>query len=486
MWAMFATAFINALQYTVAVCNPLISADNWIFIDTFLRPAIDGRLDLGDFLVKRAGVDHAQPLNKLLMLLNYRLFGLDFAIEGVVGMGFGLAALLVLYRASIADTLSSSRPSVFYALMAAVAAVWFSLNSSMIYSFSLVTMGFAPFFFAFACIWAAWHALEHDCLWPLFLAMAVYGVIGDDSAIIAVLVLTMVSLAWGWRRGCMRQAWRVVSVMVVAVVLCRIFYATFGEIRGATLPVFNVPLGQRVAGLASHWRDAWQWFAIPTTSGVAYFAPLQRLLGAHWQAVQMAMALVLLLAHGWFWRSAWRTSIGATSFVAISLMLLFYAYLTGLLLTRIFVRGADYLNQPRYISFYQLNIIALLVMAAARSLQPDAIGLRRWAAAPVLLLLLVQIPLSLSARREAPYIREYYVQMAQQWAALALDPLHPPAVCAPELALCQMPYARRLAALHFVRDKRINLYSPRFDAAHPQLARAAAPILSIAAGSAPE
>ena len=66
MWLVIALAFGNALLYTLAVCNPLIGDDNWTFVDTFLRHALQDGVQLGDFLVKRAGVDHAQPLNKLL------------------------------------------------------------------------------------------------------------------------------------------------------------------------------------------------------------------------------------------------------------------------------------------------------------------------------------------------------------------------------------------------------------------------------------
>ena len=478
MWLVFAAAFINALLYTCAVSDPLISADNWLFIDTFLRHAVDGTLDLGDFLVKRAGIDHAQPLNKLLMLLNFRIFGLDFAIEGLVGLMFGAAALIVLYRTAIADASLATRRPLFYAAMAATAAVWFSLNSSMIYSFSLVTMGFAPFFFAFLCIWAAWHALDSGRWGYLLIAMLGYGVVGDDAAIILGLALSLLSLAWGWRTGRMALAWRVVLVMLVAIMACRGFYAVFGEIRGATLPEFNVPLGQRVGGLMSQWREGWQWFAIPSASGVAYIAPLQRLVGEHWRLVQTILAVILFAAHGWFWWSAWRVPPRAASFFAVALMLLFYGYLVGLLFGRIFVRGTEYLNQPRYISFYQFNIIALLVMAAARTLAADSGRTFRWAWASAITLLLVQVPLSASAWREVPSIQMYYERMAMQWSALALDPAHPPRDCVPVLTICQMPFDQRVALLKMVREQRINLYSPRFAIVHPTLARAAAATLS--------
>lgn len=481
MWLVIVLAFGNALLYTLAVCNPLIGDDNWTFVDTFLRHALQDGVQLGDFLVKRAGVDHAQPLNKLLMLLNTRWFGLDFAIEGVAGLVFGLAALVVLVAMTVSDTPAASRPPVFYALMAAGAAVWFSLNSSMVYSFSLVTMGFSAFLSAFLCIWATWHALRTGRWWPLLVAMLAYGVIGDDSAIIAALALSLLALAWGWRTGGWKPAGRAILVMALAIVACRVFYATFGEIRGSTLPEFNVSLASRIAGLAAQWHDAWQWFAIPTASGLASAPPLHALLGAHWAWWQGVLGAALLVAHAWFWRTAWKAPTRAGHFLAAALMLLFYAYLAGLLSTRIFVRGTQYLHQPRYVSFYQLNIVALLVMAAAQSLAAGALRLRRWAWAPALAVLLLQVPLSISAWREAPWIQRYEVQMAAQWSAITLDPLHPPATCMSALAkLCAMPPAGRAQLLALLRDARINLFAPRFAMAHPALAQAAAPALALA------
>src|SRR5690606_41451255 len=98
-------------MHLVAVCRPLISSDNWWLLDPFLRKAVEGNLGLGDFLVKRVGGDHAQPLGKLVGWLNYRLWDLDFGYEGLLALGCALAGLMVLCRVVLVDP-PASRPLV--------------------------------------------------------------------------------------------------------------------------------------------------------------------------------------------------------------------------------------------------------------------------------------------------------------------------------------------------------------------------------------
>src|SRR5690606_22792164 len=89
------------------------------------------------------------------------------------------------------------------------------------------------------------------------------------------------------------------------------------------------------------------------------------LFGEHWLPVRHLLAVMLLVAHAGFWWAALRLRPGAAWFAAVALMLLYYAHVAGLLLGRVFLRGTVVLGQPRYISFYQLGIIALLLMAIA-------------------------------------------------------------------------------------------------------------------------
>lgn len=477
MWGLVAIAFANAVLHVRAVTMPLIASDYWTLLDPFLRNAFDGSLDLGDFLVKRAGIDHAQPLNKLLVLVNAHYFDLDFQVEALIGLVFGAAAVLVLYRATTSDAGRGRRPLAFHLLFAAIAGVFFSLNSSFIYAYSLVTMWFALYFFAFVMMYAAWHALNTGSWWPLLLATLAHGIVGDDSAILNGIAVSLALLAYGASLRTYRQPLRVIAAMLVVLLLCRLVYAMFGDISGATQAVFNQPLSARIDGLAGQWRDAWQWLAVPAASGIASAESLQSLFGEGWRPLQIALAVAVLAAHAWFWWSAWRLRPGGAWFMAISLMLLFYAHVAGILMTRVFVRGAAYLDQPRYVSFYQLGIVALLLMMIARVL--DESGTRREPkahyafAAIAAALLLMQLPLSWNAWQREPYIEAYNQRMAANLAEIGRDPQRTPRDCAPAMDLCVLPEDKRVEWVRLLQQHRLSLYSEQFRNRHRREAVAA-------------
>jgi hypothetical protein len=43
-------------------------------------------------------MDHAQPLRRLVLLMHYEWFGLDYAVGGLVGVLFAFANLGLLWR----------------------------------------------------------------------------------------------------------------------------------------------------------------------------------------------------------------------------------------------------------------------------------------------------------------------------------------------------------------------------------------------------
>lgn len=479
MWSLVAVIMVNAVAYASAVSNPLIYSDNWTFIDTFLRVAIEEGVGFGDFLVKRAGVDHAQPLTKLLMLVNYRWFGLDFRLESHVAMAFAVAGWIVMLRVAMRDragtVLAGADAWTAALLLGALAAVHLSLNGVAVYTYPMVTMAHAFYLCALVMIHCAWAWVDGGKAWPLLLSTLLCGIVGDDSAILLGMAVGLALLLYGWRSGRRAQALRALLLIAVVLLACRGLYAAFGEIRGTTNPDFNVGLDRRIAGLLGQWRDAWQWIAIPLSSGIAALDALQSGFGAHWQAARNTLAVLVLSAHLWFWRSALRTRVGPLWFLAIALMLMFYAHLAGILLGRVFVRGTVFLEQPRYVVFYQLGMVALLLMAIA-ALHASPSRLRQTGFAVVALaLLIVQVPLSMSAWRQADAYRQHYVAMARDMGNMARDPLHPPAGCTSGVDICHRPEATRVRLMRMLVQHRINLFSPQFQARHPDLAAAVGP-----------
>ena len=478
VWSIGVIVAVNAVAFASAVANPLIYSDNWTFIDTFLRVAIEEGAGPGDYLVKRAGLDHAQPLGKLLMWLNYRWFGLDFALEGRVAIGCALAgwsflAFMALRAGTGAGDVRREDAGVAWLLVVALLAVQLSLNSPDVYAYPMVTMAHAFYLLAFVMMAVAWNTLRGGHRGWLLLSTLACGLVGDDSAILLGAAIVLAAGLAGWRERRWRAAARVAVVVAVGLVLCRLVYAGIGEVRGATNPDFNVSMAERIAALAAQWRDAWQWVSVPLSAGIVDRVGLGWMFGEGWLAARLVLTAVVLAAHAWFWRAAWRGNPGAAWFIAIATMLLFYALVAGILFGRVFVRGAGFLEQTRYVVFYQLGMVALLTMAIASIGQGLSRAMRGWAVLAAVAVLAAQVPLSLRAWQSLDGYRGAYVAMARDMAAMALDPVHPPPGCTLGVDICVRPEATRVALMRMLVLHEVNLFSPRFRARHPALAEAA-------------
>lgn len=475
MWLLVALAVANAAVYVRAVAWSLIASDNWNHVHPLLRDMAAGELGPANFFIQRAGVDHAQPLMKLVMAANARWFGLDFMLEGLLGIAFAVLALAVLYRVVVADAPPGPRPLAFRLGFAAVAAVLLSLNSSFIYVYSMVTMWFSLYACAFLMLWAAWHALQGGRRWPLGLAAFMLGVVADDSAFLYCAALVLALLLHALRTQGLRRVLPLLAAVAIGLLASRGLYWIFGGTSGTTQAVFNQPLQARVQALAASWRDAWSWFAIPATSGLAGGEALHALVGGHAASVRQALAVLMLLAHAGFWWSAARLRPGSAWLAAVMLMLMFYAHVGAILVARVFVRGVEFLEQSRYVSFYQFGIAALLLMAMAWVLERRGAGPGRALAAAAVAVFALQLLLSGVARERQPYIEANNRKMAMDLAMVARDPTGPvPADCFPGMDICVLPPERREDLVEVLRENRLQLFSDSYLRRHPEQREAAA------------
>lgn len=475
MWLLVALAVANAADYVRDVAWPLIASDNWNHVHPLLRDLFAGELGPANFFIQRAGVDHAQPLMKLVMAANARWFGLDFMLEGLLGIGFAVLALVVLYRLAVADAPPGPRPLAFRLGFAAVAAVLLSLNSAFIYVYSMVTMWFSLYAGAFLMTWAAWHGLRGGARWPLMLAAFVLGVVADDSAFLYCTALALALLLYALRVRDARRVLPLLAAIALGLSASRGLYWLFGSTAGTTQAVFNQPLQARVLALAASWRDAWAWFAVPASSGLAGEEALRALAGERAMALRQALAVGLLAGHAWFWWSALRLRPGSTWLAAVMLMLMFYAHVGAILVARVFARGVVFLEQPRYISFYQFGIVALLLMAMAWTLAPRGRAPGRALAVAAVAVLGLQVALSGVARERQPWIEANNLKMAMDLAHVARDPAGPvPADCFPGMDICVLPPERRAELVRILRENRLQLFSDQYLARHPEQREAAA------------
>lgn len=467
--------FLLATWYVWRIGDPMPSADNWANLDVFLRKAYYHGVGLSDFLWKRGVGDHAQPLNKALLWINARYFGLDFKLEALFAMLLGFAAMLLL-RKAVLD--GRDRASLAANLgIVAIAGVFFSLNSSRIYSYSMATMWFALYLGMFALAIAAWQGLKGGRLAWLPAIAFVFCVVADDVGYLAIGSIALACCLHGLRSGQWRSVARVVGCCVAGLVLSRAFYAAFqGAIGGAVQ--WETSPGEFLRFVLANGRDAWQWWAIPAASGLVQGSTLAALVGtdaAPW--VANALGLAMLLLHAWFWWKACTRKQDLAGFMAVCIMLFHYAHVAGILYGRAPIFGTDYMRSIRYVSFYQLGPVALLLMSVAAFGDSGVRGNRReWRfAIPVAAAILLQLPIAWIAISDSARMAGYQEKKAHFLATMAFATPDAQRECMAfkELrSICASePRRERLGGL--LANNRLSVFSPQFQRRYPRLAAAA-------------
>lgn len=461
----------NALLYACRNANPLIGADAWYFVGSIVRKAAQGDLTLGDLFAKRSAFDHSQPLRKLVLLFHYRVFDLDFGIEAIVGVLAAFANLGVVW--GIMRPASRSRnPAVAACVFAALAAVYLSLNASVVFDWPLLTLAYTGHAFVLCFFLACWWAFTESTPGRLvLLAIAAFAmdVVVDDTGLMATLAAALAVVAAGARDRQWARAIRVVVTVLATYVVYLLFWrwisAPYPAADG-TQPGAGVLLGL----LWEHADHAQEALLAPFSAAVAHPMQMRPMLGRATGVASVAVAMVVVAAHAWFWWCAWRGKRNRVAFVATGLMLMFYGLVAGILLVRGGQHGLEYLWQPRYVIIYQWNIVALLMMGASQLPLAEASPTPRSAAWPALLacvaiaLLVLQLPLSRHS-----WSGTRYRSANQQRTALALGALARRAMRSnadPSLVVgdCRLQPQCRSEVVRFLKSNRLNVFSPAFQA----------------------
>lgn len=458
--------FLNAMAFTATTANPLVSSDAWYFVETFVQKALDGTVSIGDLFAKRDGFDHAQPLNKLFLMFNARYLGLDYTYEALTGVVFGLLGFLLMWRAAVMDWRGIHRNTAYFSLLVALAAVYVSLNSSSVFTWTLVAFGYVTNFFILLTALAAWHAFSSGSVKWFLPASLVCAIVADDSGYLFAIAVSITAFWFGLRTGRTRVAVKLVAVAAVVSTLYFLWYAWLDGTPAERSLGFSQTAHQLIGIVEG--PDSWR-LLIPFSSSVAYAMPLSHAFPEKWQAVQIALGVIMLGLHLWFWYRASRNQPSAAGFMAVNLMLLFYAYFAGILYGRVASMGTAYFNEPRYVALYQLSVVALLLMAITGAAQRSAQAryFSSWGSViAAVLLIAVQIPLSRFSWGEAQYNRQYWRDMALQMGELSRNPNLPASSCVANLVVCQWPLERRVHSMELLRSYRLNIFSPDFQQRH--------------------
>lgn len=477
LMALLVAICVNALLYAVKAANPMIASDGWYSVDTLVRAAASGDLSAADLFGKRGAFDHSQPLRKLILLFHYRWFDLDFGIEAIIGVLAAFANLGVLWLMLPAVGESGWQRAATALGFAALAAVYLSLNAVVTFNWPLLTLNYTSHFFVLLFLWVAWNGYQRPrpaSLGLLFLAATAMDVVADDTGLIATIAACLAMALIAWRERRVRAGGAAIGVMTAALLAYKALYAWM---QGGA-EIVSGPGGYSssggLAGLVRHAGGIWDWISVPLVAPLAHRMQIREWLGDDIALVSTVLAMMMLGAHAWFWWRAFAGRRNLVSFVATSLMLLFYGLLAGILLVRVSTYGSEYLWQPRYALIYAWHLVALLLMALGQVGPGVSSDVRaapaRSKAGPALLaavgsmLLLLQIPLSVSTWQGLKFLSAYQQRMAATLGAIARDPAATPKACAPQLVICNYDVQRRRQTIRFLQANRLSVFSPRFRA----------------------
>jgi hypothetical protein len=457
-----------AFAYAMHAAIPIVFADGWWLSDTFVRRYLDGHLELADFFRKRAvGFDHAQPVHRLILLANVVWFDMDFMVEALIGALFGLAFLLLIAALVARDLRNApgtlaTRELVFVGLTVSV----FSFNERELFTFSLATLAFVYLLGITLYFIALRHCMVRGRPILLFVATLACCVLLDTSAVLATAsgCLLVVFIAFRQRR--LAAAARCVLAIVAGLLLYRIGYALLLPMPD-TVPADMLA---RIGRLLGNLGEAWKVLVIPTGDALISTSRVAVQHGDQWVwRIAIPCALLMLIGHVWFWRRFAPHCDQRLPFVAAGLMLYFYAVVVGIVWTRVADNGFDYLAQPRYLVFYSLQIIAMLMMwaflaghAATHEVSTTRPRTAMLGCAVAGLVMLALYFMS-CVRYEMPYLRRYELEMARLIVDFGRDPKSPQAACATvRVEICEWSPERRNSVIEVLQRGRLNVFSDAF------------------------
>lgn len=461
-------ASCNAMLYSDAVATPLVQSDAWYFLESFLPRYFDGTLTFLDLFVQRGVGDHAQPLQKLVLLFHTRYFDMDFRIEGLIGTAIGILWCCVIALEMRRHVLVHPlRIALSWLCIGLVFALGLSLNSSNIFTWPLATLGYIPLLLGTLYFSVMMTRLEKYQPALVFVATLLLGLCIDEIAIVVVIAAAMacvpLAAATNRRKGITLLA------AVGGLVLARIFLWWVASRAGSTSAMLPSQ-GSLLATLFN--RDALSGLLIPFSDGLIHLELLTSRYPHNTSTAVLASAGFVLALQLYFWFTvlrAWRNrSYDRTLAMATFLMLVAYALTAGIIVSRVPAFDWNYLHQPRYVMSYQIGLVAIAVMFQHRLTRAGTgSSIAAWIERLVILgLIWALLSVQWSASRynwQLPhYLIPYWQNTALAMQRLASDPISPPTPCPDIMTVCNYPEEQRVQLISLLVDKQLNIFSNRF------------------------
>lgn len=372
--------FLAALWLVHAAAADVVTRDQWHFL-----AGIDDYYQHGFKLVDlwASHSEHRTPGYKLLFLLNALWFHLDLLLECYIGVLALLLSAVWLYR-SYRDSLGDKvHPLSAQLSFVVLAAVFFSFNQWILYTYSLSAL---DSFLGNLAFILCWYYLDRELrrapsrgpfLWvfvPSFLAaLLVFGEGRGPAVIVATLLPAALAALYAGREAGPRR-WVICGALAGISLLAQAIYWLVGPTVAYNQPltrnlgvVFGAPLASlkyvlemlassvATVQITGH-ADDWVLYAIGGVVAVLYLAAL------------------------WLF---WSRRLWSRSYLPLFLMGYSALYLASLLVARFGIHGDADAGAPRYATDLQLGIVGVFWVFYLAYFHAEA-GRRKWLKASVL------------------------------------------------------------------------------------------------------
>lgn len=458
----------NAILYSLAAATPLIQADGWYFLERFLPRYFDGSLTFADMFMQRGGTDHSQPLQKLVLLFHTRYFDMDFRVEGVIGVLFG-----VLWCLAVAHEMRSDRPLSLvrniasYVGILLVFSLGLSLNSTNVFTWPLVTLGYLALLLSTLYFSLAMSSWGRPGSVAIFLATTILSLCIDSQAIVVVIAMCM-ALA-PLKPQSRHESRRQLLVALSGLLLARGLLWWLAQQSGG--PESPVGAGARPLLTVLSESGAIQGLLTPFSDSLIHVEHLVKHFPATYPKIMLVCATIVAALHIWFWIRAflaWRNDrYGRTVAMAVFLMLLAYGMTAAIIIGRVPMFDWNYLHQPRYVLTYQVSLVAIAMMLQV-TIRDARIPNLLHAIEPLAIVLIIgalmtsQVTLAREAWIVPHYLTSYWQNAALSMQRLADDPRAEPHQCPDIMSVCEYSPERREHLMTMLMQRQLNIFSPRF------------------------
>lgn len=460
-------SLLNVLYFVSVAASPIIRDDGWYFLASQIHPWIDQGFSWADIFVKRGLTDHAQPLNKLFLYLNYRVFNLDFTYEAIAGFA-GVFLTVVLFLSFFVKRVMSQSMTWFGAGFFVLAVLTLtSLNSRELYSWPLVTFSYLPLSLTLLLPFLAWRFLSYQSTIASIVVTAfIFVLIGDTASIISWLSLTtavvLISISDSGFSRKRVLIWILGSAFIVASYF---FVLNFKFIGGTTeqqslnnkLDFFNIDF-------------YFECIRIVFSSSLIHSEHLAGITG-YQKLFSWLVAIPVLgfyIAHFFSLVFKKRRQTIVDFFVTFILVYATFS-IAAIIVGRVPEFGVDYLNQPRYVLVYQLIPFALLMKYCfLPENEKSQIITRKIAVLMTLpVMLYAQVYFSANAYASVPWVSKWVDGQSKAITDYVNNPDLPAGNCTNfSLPICNFPESTRNELLNLLIKNQLNLFNHEFQWKH--------------------